>query len=70
MRPGTYLKSTEHLSTNDEKFMKDISYMNMVGSLQYAADCTRSDIAYTTDQLAKYLNNSNIEHYRATKHCF
>ena len=34
--------------------MKNISYMNMVDSLRYVADCTRSDVAYTTDQLVKY----------------
>ena len=37
--------------------------MNMISLLQYAADCTRPDIAYTTGQLAKYLNNLDIEHY-------
>ena len=70
MQPGTYLQLTKHLLDKDKKFIKTILYMNMVGSLQYVADCTRPDIMYTTGQLAKYLNNLDIEHYQVVKHYF
>ena len=70
MQPGTYLQLTKHLLDKDKKFMKTILYINIVGSLQYVADCTRLDIVYTTGQLAKYLNNPDIEHYQVVKHYF
>ena len=33
MQSNMYLKSTKHLLANDEKFIKDILYMNMIDSL-------------------------------------
>ncbi|EJC97318.1 uncharacterized protein FOMMEDRAFT_100104, partial [Fomitiporia mediterranea MF3/22] len=50
--------------------MSDIPYMNMVGTLRYIADCTQPDIAFATNQLAKYLNDPGMEHYLALKHCY
>jgi hypothetical protein len=45
-------------------------FMSLVGGLRYVADCTRSDIAFCTGQLARYLNDPGEEHYVAAKHCY
>ncbi|EJC97327.1 uncharacterized protein FOMMEDRAFT_100062, partial [Fomitiporia mediterranea MF3/22] len=69
IQPGTQLKTVLQ-TDNDRKQMSDIPYMNMVGTLRYIADCTQSDIAFATNQLAKYLNDPGMEHYLALKHCY
>ena len=64
MTPGTYL------TKKDENNNKLSQYMNLVGSLRYAIDCTQPDICYTTGQLVRYLQKPNITHHLAAKHCF
>ena len=70
METGLNLTPTKDQTKDDRTFIKGIPYMNMVGALRYAADCTRPDIAYPTGQLARYLNEPGIQHYNAAKHCF
>lgn len=70
MQPGIILKQTITLSEKDKACMENIPYMNMVGALQYAADCTRLDILFATSMIARFLTNPGIEHYNAVKHCF
>ena len=71
MQPGLVLKQTITLSDEDKTYMKDIPYMNMVGALQYAADCTCLDISFVTGTFAQFLTNPGIEHCNfAVKHCF
>ena len=38
--------------------------------LKYIVDCTQPDISFVTNQLAKYLNNPDMEHYLVLKHCY
>ena len=54
----------------NEPTNEDAPYMNMVGALRYAADCTRPDISFTTSLLARFLQNPSNEHYNTVKHCF
>ena len=70
METGLNLAPTIDQSNEERTYMKGIPYMNMIGALRYAADCTRPDIAYPTGQLARYLNEPGIQHYNAAKHCF
>ena len=58
------------LRTNTIIENKKLPYMNMVGALRYAADCTRPDISFTTSLLARFLQNPSNEHYNTVKHCF
>ena len=58
-----------NLPENECAFMSKILYMNMVRSLQYIVDCTQSDIAFITSQLAKHLKSSSMLHYNALVHC-
>ena len=70
MQPGLILKQMTMLSNEDKIYMENIPYMNMVGALQYAADCTCLDISFVTGMFAQFLTNPGIEHYNAVKHCF
>jgi hypothetical protein len=42
--------------------MKAVPYASVVGSLQYAQECTRPDLAFVTGLLAYIKKNSGIEH--------
>jgi hypothetical protein len=46
----------------------DNVYMSLVGALMYAAMITRPDIAYAVQALARHLQASGPEHWRAAKH--
>ena len=48
--------------------MKDKSYSEALGAAQYLAVATRPDIAYTCSQLAQFLQNPGLAHWRAL-HC-
>lgn len=70
METGLILSPAINQSEHEKQFMKNVPYMNMIGALRYAADCTRPDIAYPTGQLARYLNEPGVEHLKAAKHVF
>jgi Reverse transcriptase (RNA-dependent DNA polymerase) len=42
--------------------MHQISYASLIGSLMYDQVCTRSDIAYITRMLGRYLSNPGMNH--------
>ena len=69
---GTDMKLSQmgEISHEQQEFMNRTPYMNMVGALQYAADCTRPDIAYVTGQLARHLQKFDLEHLFAAKRVF
>ncbi|EJC97328.1 uncharacterized protein FOMMEDRAFT_100059, partial [Fomitiporia mediterranea MF3/22] len=69
MQPSTQLKTVLQ-TDNNRKQMSNILYMNMVSTLRYITDCMWPDIAFATNQLAKYLNDPGMEHYLALKHCY
>ena len=69
--PGNRLTLLDGPQNNDEKeLMKGVPYMNMVGALRYATDCTRPDIAFTISMLARFLANPGIKHMDMVQHCF
>jgi hypothetical protein len=43
------------------------SYAQLLGELQFIANCTRPDIAYAANKLAAYTANPSLEHYSALK---
>ena len=45
----------------------DIPYASLVGSLNYAAVCTRPDISYAVSVLSKHLKNPTLNHWQAAK---
>eukprot|EP00158_Paraphelidium_tribonemae_P003283 Partr_v1_DN26022_c0_g1_i2_m345 putative retrotransposon Tto1 - Nicotiana tabacumSimilarity to retrotransposon Tto1 -Nicotiana tabacumSimilarity to reverse transcriptase pol - Volvox carteri len=61
---GSPLSKTEFSSTNCHDNHK---FLNLMGSLNYAAVTTRPDISFAVSLLSKYCNASNEEHYTAAK---
>ena len=53
---------------DDEK--SNAPYREAVGSLVFLASISRPDIAYAVNPVSKYLNNHNVEHWRAVKRIF
>jgi hypothetical protein len=47
--------------------MQNIPYASVIGSIMYAQVCTRSDIAYITGTLGRYLSNPGLDHWKAAK---
>ena len=69
-RPGdTLVAKGDKFSLNqcpkndfEKREIQKILYASVVGSLMYAQVCTRSDIAYITGILGRYLSNPGIDH--------
>ena len=40
-------------------------YANIIGSLRYATNCTKSNIAYAVGVLARFTSKPNFEHWNA-----
>ncbi|KAL0433502.1 UNVERIFIED_CONTAM: Retrovirus-related Pol polyprotein from transposon TNT 1-94 [Sesamum latifolium] len=54
--------------TDEElKRMSDISYASTVGSIQYAVQCTRSDVAYALSVMSRYQACAGEAHWSAVK---
>jgi len=71
MLPGHNLSSQQSPKTPEEKQeMKNIPYINAVGSLMYLAIMTRPDIAYSVGVLARFNSNPGMAHWKAVKHVF
>jgi len=71
MLPTQKLSSDQSPKTDDEKAqMKNIPYINAVGSLMYLATMTRPDIAFAVGVLARFNSNPGPIHWKAVKHLF
>src|SRR6201999_44767 len=71
MLPNSVLTKEQCPTTPEAvEAMKNIPYMNAVGSLMYLAIMTRPDIAYTVGVLARFNSNPGPEHWKAVKHLF
>ena len=46
----------------------NLHYRAVIGALLYVSCCTRPDIAYAVNKLAKFSNSPGIIHYRAMLH--
>ena len=55
---------------NDEerRYMKNIPYLEAVGSIMYLATTTCPDIAYAAGTLARFGSNPGLEHWTTVKH--
>lgn len=47
--------------------VRQTEYESIIGSLRYATDCTRPDIAYAVGVLCRFTSNPSIEHWYAIK---
>lgn len=57
------------VNENDEK-LSNVPYLKAVGSLVFSASVSRPDISFFVNQVSKFLNNHNNEHWHAVKIIF
>src|SRR2546423_2093306 len=57
-----------HKRTPDEESANGELYRQMIGSLMFLAQYTRSDIAYAVSALSQFNKDPSIHHFRAVKH--
>jgi hypothetical protein len=69
MEPGLHLSRRHHAPSMDSEcdLMACTPYRSLVGSLMYIAIGTRPDIAYTVQQLCKFLDCYGPAHWEAAK---
>lgn len=66
LAPGTHLITKDCPSTPIDKLLYvDFPYATIVGSLNWASLCTRSDISFSISVLAQYMHNLGQVHIRA-----
>ena len=66
----SHTRLTSSMSPKDileKQRMEKIPYRELIGSLSYAANCTRPDISYSVNQLAQFCNNPGKAHWEAAK---
>ena len=63
----TPFDSSVHLFpvNNDDEFFNQKDYASIIGSLRYATDCTRPDIAYAVEVLSRFISKPNKDHWLA-----
>ena len=54
-----------HLSKNNGKRISQQEYAQAIGSLMYAMNCTRPNIAYVVSKLSIYTSNPGSDHWKA-----
>ncbi|KAL0416316.1 UNVERIFIED_CONTAM: Retrovirus-related Pol polyprotein from transposon TNT 1-94 [Sesamum latifolium] len=63
---GIKLSKKQSLKTDEElKRMSDIPYASVVGSIQYAVQCTRADVAYVLSVTSRYQAYAEETHWSA-----
>ncbi|KAA0043363.1 Retrovirus-related Pol polyprotein from transposon TNT 1-94 [Cucumis melo var. makuwa] len=55
--------SSVKLFKNTSDSVNQSEYASIIGSLRYAADCTRPDIAYTIGLLCRFTSRLSLEHW-------
>lgn len=53
-----------------DKSMENVPYQQAIGSLLFAAQCTRPDICQAVNYLSRFNNNPNQSHWKAVKRVF
>lgn len=53
------------LFKNTGESVRQSEYASIIGSLRYATDCTRPDIAYAVGVLCRFTSNPSLEHWDA-----
>ena len=53
------------LVNNDDEIFNQNDYASIIGSLRYATDCTRPDIAYAVGVLSRFTSKLSKDHWFA-----
>ena len=48
---------------NDDEIFNQKDYASIIGSLRYATDCTRPDIAYVVGVLSRFTSKPSKDHW-------
>ncbi|KAL0427793.1 UNVERIFIED_CONTAM: Retrovirus-related Pol polyprotein from transposon TNT 1-94 [Sesamum latifolium] len=68
IRHRVKLSKTQSPKTDEElKRMSNIPYASAVGSIQYAVQCTRPDVAYALSIMSRYQECAGVAHWGAVK---
>lgn len=63
---GLEVKLTESMkpvTAEDKKFMDQISYASIVGSVMYLMICTHPDVAYSISMTSRFMSNPGRDHW-------
>ena len=55
------------LIKNDGRVVAQLEYASAIGSLMYATQCTRPNIAFAVSKLSRFTNNPSIAHWRPSE---
>ena len=72
--PSTFVPSKKDCPSTEEQIKEikvrfgNINFRSVIGALLYVSCCTRPDISYAVNKLAKYATNPGISHFRALIH--
>ncbi|CAM8877025.1 unnamed protein product [Rhodiola kirilowii] len=61
----TPYNSSTHLYPNKGKPKSQLEYAKVIGSLMYAMNCTRPDIAFAVGKFSRYTSNPSMQHWKA-----
>ena len=53
------------LEKNEGRAVAQLEYASAIGSLMYAAQCTRPDIAFAVSKLSRFTSNPSVDHWKA-----
>ena len=53
---------------NEKLFGPEVPYLSAIGALMYLANCTRLDIAFSVNLLARYSSAPTLRHWNEVKH--
>ena len=64
---ATPFDSSVHLFpvNNDNEIFNQKDYASIIGSLRYATDCTKPDIAYVVEMLSRFTSKPSKDHWLA-----
>lgn len=55
-------KDQSPIDWEEKDFINGISHSNIIGSVIYLMVYTRSDVAFTTSMLSRYMSNPGFQH--------
>jgi len=55
---------------NEEDLGSEVSYLSAIGTLMYLANCTRPDIAFAVNLLARFSSCPTKRYWKGIKHIF
>ena len=63
-------KDPFRLKEENEKLLgPEVPYLSAIGALMYLANCTRPDIAFSVNLLARYSSAPTLRHWNGVTNC-